>query len=129
MEKCIQYYKRIVDTMRPCFLVLYFILLTSLYSTKYEWIWIGFTGSGFRGGGAASPKGKRIRLVLALKWCLLWMWQIWVLWTQLLDLLVQQSAQMSYRISRNTNWKGTALYNLPPHQGSLFCNKGKIYFQ
>jgi len=40
------------------------------------------------GGGAASPKGKRIWLVLAPKCCLLWMERIWVLWTQLLDLFV-----------------------------------------
>jgi len=78
--------------------VTYFILLTSLYSTKYGWIRIQFTESGFRGGLDASPKGNWIRLLLAPKWHLLWMEQIRVLWTQLLDLFVEQSAQISYRI-------------------------------
>ncbi len=73
---------------------MYFILLTSLNSTKYAWIRIWFIGSGFRGGDA-STKGKQIRLVLAPKWRLLWMEQIQFLWTQLLDPFVEQGAQIS----------------------------------
>jgi len=38
------------------------------------------------------------RLVLVPKWCHLWMERIRVLWTQLLDLLAEQSAQISYMI-------------------------------
>jgi hypothetical protein len=39
---------------------MYFIKLTSLYSTKYESIQIKNTQSSIKGGGAAFPKGKQI---------------------------------------------------------------------
>jgi hypothetical protein len=61
---------------------------------------MGFTGSGERNkrGGSACSKGKADPLVLALKWCLACGGQVRVLRTQLLDLVVEQSAQISYRI-------------------------------
>ncbi len=43
-------------------------------------------------------RGKRIHLFLAPKWCLTCGGQNQVLGTQLLDLVVEQSAQISYRI-------------------------------
>ncbi len=43
-------------------------------------------------------RGKWIRLFLAPKWCLACGGQIRVFRTQLLDLVVEQSAQISYRI-------------------------------
>jgi hypothetical protein len=62
---------------------------------------MGFTGSGFserkKRGGSACSKGKADPLVLAPKWFLACGGQVRVLRTQLLDLVVEQSAQISYR--------------------------------
>jgi hypothetical protein len=44
-------------------------------------------------GGSASFDEKKL--------CCLWMEWIWVVWTQLLDPLVEQSAQILYMISRS----------------------------
>jgi hypothetical protein len=66
-----------------------------LYSTKCESIWIKNI---FKSGGAASPKGKRIVLVLAPKWRHLewsgskfYEHSCWIL-------LIDPSAQISYMI-------------------------------
>jgi hypothetical protein len=50
-------------------------------------------------GGSACSNGKADLLVLVPKWCLACGGRIQLLGTQLLDLVLEQSAQISYRIA------------------------------